>query len=48
MIQAEDPVHEDSGKWFFWIETWAERCGPYDSETEARLKFKQYCEEVLL
>lgn len=43
-----DPVNQaaEDGKWYFWIETWADRYGPYDSEVEARVKLKEYCKEV--
>lgn len=41
---AEDPVHEEDGKWYYWTETQADRNGPFDTEIEARRFFKVYCE----
>jgi hypothetical protein len=39
-----DPVHQDAqdGKWYFWDETWADRCGPYDTREIADQKAKEY------
>lgn len=47
--QPSDPVECDqsTGLWYFWDETWSERCGPYSSEQEARDRFKSYCEDEL-
>jgi hypothetical protein len=33
--------------WYFWTETWADRCGPYASEEEAERMLERYCREVL-
>lgn len=45
---AHDPVHEDeSGRWWFWDESWAWRLGPYESEEQAREELKRYVREVL-
>lgn len=33
--------------WYFWTETWADRCGPYETEAEAREQLKRYVLEVL-
>jgi len=41
------PVHKDSGKWYFWEETWAERQGPFDTEKEAIDACNKYCKECL-
>ena len=41
------PVHQEDGKWYFWDETEADRCGPYESEEEANQHFTRYCNEVL-
>jgi len=42
-----DPVHQDNNKWYFWDETWGNRYGPYDTETEARKLLAKYCKEEL-
>jgi len=42
-----DPVHRDGGKWYFWIETWADRYGPYSTENEARKALKTYIQRFL-
>lgn len=42
-----DPIFENSGKWYFWIETWADFVGPYDTELEALEALREYCAEVL-
>jgi hypothetical protein len=47
MDVPSDPVHFDNGKWWFWDETWANKMGPFDTETEAREAIQQYCKEVL-
>lgn len=48
-MNAIDPVHkdDDDGEWYFWIETWADRYGPYINEDTARKEFERYCREVL-
>ena len=37
------PIHEENGKWYFWDETWANKCGPYDSEEDAQIALDKYC-----
>lgn len=37
-----DPVHIDNGRWYFWDESWAHRCGPYQDESIARQALAQY------
>ena len=38
-----DPVHQDDdGQWYFWIETWHDRDGPYETEGEARFTLDNY------
>lgn len=53
-MRFPDPVFRDErytlggqviGKWFFWDETWTRRCGPYDTEQEARQALVEYCLE---
>lgn len=45
---AEDSViKEYEGKWWFWDETWADRYGPYLTQTEAKAALLVYCREVL-
>lgn len=36
----------DTG-WYFWCETWADRIGPFPSESKAREEMDRYCREVL-
>ena len=38
-----DPVHEENGKWYYWLETWADRHGPYETEEIAREELSNYC-----
>ena len=44
----KDPVHFDAKErlWYFWDETWADRCGPFESEAEARRELEIYCEAL--
>ena len=44
---SNDPVHQDTDGWYFWEETWADRSGPFKTETLARAALKRYCTEVL-
>lgn len=48
MEQNSDPIHlnPDDQQWYFWDETWASRCGPYDTEAIAREKLREYCETL--
>ena len=39
-------IHENEDGWYFWIETWADEYGPYDTEEECEQKFKEYCLEM--
>lgn len=42
-----DPVFQaDDGKWWYWIENWADKNGPFDTESEARTDLQKYCEEL--
>jgi hypothetical protein len=41
-IKSQNPIHEEEGKWYFWDETWADRYGPYTSETECRQELDKY------
>lgn len=45
--QHPEIVHEHEGKWYFWIETWADRNGPYDTREECQKELDRYCKEVL-
>lgn len=38
------PVHEESGKWYFWDETGASRHGPFDTEDRARVELDKYAD----
>ncbi len=42
-----NPIHEEDGKWYFWIETWHDRYGPYETKEEAEANLRRYCKEVL-
>jgi len=45
-VNPSCPIHQNEmGKWFFWIETWADEEGPYDTEEQAREAFQRYCKE---
>lgn len=35
------------GKWYFWLETWVEIMGPFDTELFAREGLDKYCQEEL-
>jgi hypothetical protein len=41
-----NPVHKFEGKWYFWIETWADRIGPFDSEKKAERELKKYIRQL--
>ncbi len=47
MLVKTDPVHCENGGWWFWIETWADRIGPYEDEITAHTELDRYCAEVL-
>jgi len=42
--KPSDPVHQDAadGKWYFWDETWADRCGPFDTKEACRIALYHY------
>lgn len=41
---SDNPVHKgQDGKWYFWDETWAYECGPYDTEAIAQTELNDYC-----
>lgn len=42
-----DPEYYPAIGWYFWIETWADVCGPYATENECRSELDRYCREVL-
>jgi len=44
---TEDPIHKHNGKWYFWDELWAFRCGPFDTKDECKQKLNRYCREHL-
>jgi hypothetical protein len=39
---APDPVHCDAEGWWFWDETWANRFGPYETESIAEERCYEY------
>jgi hypothetical protein len=39
---GKDPVHLEDGQWYFWVETWGDRLGPFATEAEARLHLDLY------
>ena len=42
---SKNPIHKDpdDGKWYYWIETWADRNGPFDTEEECETDLTKYC-----
>lgn len=42
-----NPIHQENGRWYFWDETWSDRCGPYDTEEKCREELERYCNEAL-
>lgn len=47
---TQDPVHKDpesENDWYFWDETWVDKVGPFNSETEARTALDKYVKEYL-
>jgi hypothetical protein len=42
-----NPVHKENGKWYFWDETGAGRCGPYKSKKDAQIALSYYSETTL-
>jgi hypothetical protein len=45
---SDDPIAQTAnGLWWFFSETWADMHGPYAEETDARVMFKRYCDEVI-
>jgi hypothetical protein len=47
-MEPINPVHQEGdGKWWFWIETWADRIGPYETKEQAESELTRYCQEVL-
>lgn len=41
---STNPVHQDpaDGKWYHWIETWADRNGPFETEEECETACNNY------
>lgn len=39
----EHPFFQKDGKYFFWDETEADYCGPYDTPEEAKQGLIDYC-----
>lgn len=37
-----DPVHFEQGRWWFWDETWAMKCGPWLTRAQAIEAVKAY------
>ena len=46
MIDALDPVFGEGSTWYFWDETWADACGPFPSEAEARVAIHNYAKTL--
>jgi len=42
------PIEYDceSGKWYFWDETYSEEFGPYNTKEEAMTACKNYCKNL--
>ena len=41
-----DCLFGEGGTWYFWDETWADACGPFPSEEEARTAVQVYVETL--
>lgn len=39
-------THLVVGRWYFWVETWHDILGPFDTEEIARAKLKRYGETL--
>ena len=46
-IESPNPIHEEGGKWYFWDETWADRCGPFDTKEQAEAELGFYVRNIL-
>jgi len=42
-----NPIHESEDGWYFWDETGAYQCGPYDSAESAVMALNAYCRTAL-
>lgn len=42
-MKDNSPIFEQNGKWYFWDETGADKCGPFDTEQIAKEKLQEYC-----
>ena len=42
-----NPVHKCDGKWYFWLETWNNKIGPYNTKEEAKEALTRYCKVEL-
>lgn len=45
--EHEGSYRTDQPGWYFWIETWADRYGPYQTREECEVAFNKYCEAML-
>lgn len=45
---GNDPIGKDTetGKFYFWDETWRETVGPYDTAIEAFCALAKYCKQL--
>lgn len=39
--------NQETRKWYFWYETWAEKSRDFDSFDEVLKQFEMYCEEYI-
>ena len=46
-IFINSTVHEETGIWYFWDETWAHRYGPYATKKQAIEELQRYCDDYL-
>ncbi|MEK7654002.1 MAG: hypothetical protein AAB345_01820 [Patescibacteria group bacterium] len=44
LLGDRNPVHERSGLWYFWDETWKQECGPFNTYSEAGRACAHRCE----
>lgn len=46
-------IHDDPSSavekagWYFWTETWADYCGPYETREKVDQELTRYCKEYL-
>lgn len=43
---GQDPIWGKDTTWYFWDETWADACGPYESRDEAVKALELYVKHL--